>query len=631
MDRQWKRRDVLGSIGSATVGVTVFGTATSVRGQSSHRNVEVYDANGARLPVASDTGNPILANGVTQTIRIEAFPPDPDDQPLDRQEFRIDPDEDPIAENSANTLTRLQYSAVLVTDNDNYLNIPYGEGQVGYLTVTPVGTGEEVIVLQDGDGNRVQNHAGEDIVFDVLRQNREASLDLGQGSVAPGGSLTATVTWAATGEPISLAEVALSDPNGNMFGEAITDEAGQATISVPESAQFGEYSLETRPAGYQPTSKSFQVRWPAQLDTDLSLYPRNEQVISGSSSAEEGTTHTIEITGPSLFDSARAEVQSDGTFSAAFDLRSLSVGDEVTARIPDADEATYTLQSSPTATITMNPQVSQDGDIVVVDEVFLPEGGYVVIHNTSSGAVIGHAAYFEPGKHEDVDVLLDQRLAGGPNQVQAMAHMDTNGNEVYDFPDADGPYIASGEPVTDNAQVSVSAESANFEVTSLDAPETVTQGDGVTVSAKIENTGDLEATQTVEFQFAGETVATQDVTLGSGVSQTIEFTIETAGIDTGTYTYGAYTNDDSQTGQRTIEARTTTPTSTTTPPPETTTERPVFDPPTTTTTESTTITESDTGSGFGPGFGVISGLVGVAGGAAYAGKRLLTDEPEDDE
>jgi len=582
-------------------------------------NVEVYDANGAKLPVASDTGNPILAKGVMNVLRIEAFPPGPDDEPLDRQEFRIDPDEDPIAENSASTLTELRDSSMLVTDNENYLNIPYGEGQVGYLALTPVGTGEGVIVLRDGDGSRVQNHAGEDIVFDVLRQNLEVSLGLDRESVPPGGSLTATVTAAATGEPVGLAEVTMSDTNGNVISALKTNENGIVSLSVPESAQLGEYSLETRPAGYQPIAQSFQVRSPAQLDTDLTLYPRSEQVISGTSSAEVGTRYTIETAGPGYLEDAEAEVQADGTFSAVFDLRSLSAGDELTASIPETDETTYTLQSPPAATITMHSQVSQDGDIVVVDEVFLPEGGYVVIHNASSGSVVGNTGYFEPGTYNDIDILLDQRLAGGSNQIVAMPHLDTNGNQTYDFPDADGPYTADGTPVTDTATVSVSAESANFEVTDLDAPSIVKQGESVTASARIENTGNLEATQMVEFQFDGETIATQNVTLGSDGSQAVDFTVGTTGIDAGTHTYGVYTNDDSQTAGLTIETRTTTPQ-----PPESTTERPVFDP--------TTETDSplDDGSGGGDtddselpwlplGAGVAVSVAGLVGWLTFGG------------
>jgi PGF-CTERM protein len=419
--------------------------------------VEVYDQSGAKLPVDEETGNKILANDVTQTIRIEAFPSDENDLSLPRRTFRINTSADPVNENTINTRTELQNRSVLVTDNEDYLNIPYSDGQVGYLTVTPTGTGEEVITLRDDDMNAVQNIEGDTIVFDVLRSNKQANLEIDTESVTPGGSVTVTVTAASTGEPISLAGVTLSDTNGNAISDVTTNASGMATINVPPSAQLGEYSLETRPAGYQPIVQSFEVSSPAQLDEDLELLAQEGQVISGTTSAEAGTTYTIEIEGPGLLESADAEVQDDGTFSAEFNLSSLSAGDEVTASIAGVDSVTYTVQSPPTSTITMNPQVSQNGDVVTVDEVFLPEGGYVVIHNASTGDVIGHTAYFDAGTYEDVDVLLDENLAGGQNQVIAMSHMDTNGNQVYDFPDADGPYTADGEPVTDSAQVSVSS------------------------------------------------------------------------------------------------------------------------------------------------------------------------------
>jgi len=571
VDRQWRRRDVLGSIGSATVGVAVAGTPASADSLSNHRNVEVYDENGTKLPVAGDTGNPILANDVTQTIRIEAFPPDPDDEPLSQQEFQINADEDPVSETTIDTYSVLQEASRLVTDNENYLNIPYREGQIGYLTVTPIGTGEEVIVLRDSGGNRVQNHAGEDIVFDVLRSNLEVALDLGRDSVTPGESLTATVTVVATGEPLLRADIALIDSNGNWIDSALTDESGRATIEIPESARLGEYSLETRPAGYQPTAVSFQVRSPPEFDENLTLYPQSDQAISGTSSAEQGTTYTIEVAGPGFIEDAETEVQADGTFSAAFDLRSLSAGDEVTARIDGLDEVIYTLESPPAATVTMNPQISQNGDIVTVSEAFLPEGGYVVMHDANSGDVIGHTAYFEPGTYGDVDVLLDERLPGGENDVMAMPHLDSDGDEVYDFPDSDGPYVADGEPVTDTAVVSVSRTPASFEVTSFDAPDTVTWGDYVTVTARIENTGNVEATQPVECRIDSEVVTTRTVTLGGGASQAVEFTFQA--VDAGRFTLGVYTDDDSQTGQLTVE----TPQTTTT----TTTDTPVRDPPTT--------------------------------------------------
>jgi hypothetical protein len=36
-----------------------------------------------------------------------------------------------------------------------------------------------------------------------------------------------------------------------------------------------------------------------------------------------------------------------------------------------------------------------------------------------------------------------------------MLHRDTNGNEEFDFPEADDPYTVDDAPVTDSAQVVV--------------------------------------------------------------------------------------------------------------------------------------------------------------------------------
>jgi PGF-CTERM protein len=454
--------------------------------------VQVYDQSGALLPNETGNRNQILANDVTQTLRIEAFPADSNDFPAPQLRYAVDSNDDPVAENAVNTLTNLQDDSVLVTDNDApYPNVPYEQGQVGYLTLTPTGTGDGIIQLLSGSasGPITQSIDGEDIEFDVLRSNKQVDFELSEGSITPGSTVNATVTSRSTGEPIALAQVALEDTNGNVIATNTTNQNGVTSITIPESAQLGQYSMFTRPAGYQPVTTSFEVSSPAQLDEDLELVAQEGQVISGTTSAEEGT-YTIEIEGPGLLESADAEVQDDGTFSAEFDLSSLSAGDEVTATIAGVDSVTYTLQSPPTSTITMNPQVSQNGDVVTVSEVFLPEGGYVVIHNASTGDVIGASGYFDAGTYEDVDVLLDQNLAGGQNTVIAMSHKDTNGNEVYEFGDvdgADGPYTANGEQVTDSAQVSVSSppptpttEPPTTEPTTQEPTDTTEEPDGDT-------------------------------------------------------------------------------------------------------------------------------------------------------
>ncbi|EJN58504.1 PKD domain-containing protein [Halogranum rubrum] len=99
-------------------------------------------------------------------------------------------------------------------------------------------------------------------------------------------------------------------------------------------------------------------------------------------------------------------------------------------------------------------------------------------------------------------------------------------------------------------------EPANFEVSGLNPTDvTVTQGDLIDVSATVENTGDEEATQTVEFRVGSTVVASQDATLAGGASQMVSFEdVDTSALAPGSYTHGVYTDDDSQTATLTVEA-----------------------------------------------------------------------------
>ncbi|ELY39249.1 hypothetical protein C496_15367 [Natronorubrum tibetense GA33] len=120
------------------------------------------------------------------------------------------------------------------------------------------------------------------------------------------------------------------------------------------------------------------------------------------------------------------------------------------------------------ATVTFTDQ-ELENDTVVVDEVTVEDGGFVVIHDSSLLAgnvvesVIGASEYLDEGTHENVEVTLDEPLEEDETLI-AMAHFDTNDNEEYDFVETDGaedgPYLtADDEPVTDEAIVTVDAAS----------------------------------------------------------------------------------------------------------------------------------------------------------------------------
>jgi hypothetical protein len=116
------------------------------------------------------------------------------------------------------------------------------------------------------------------------------------------------------------------------------------------------------------------------------------------------------------------------------------------------------------ARLTFSDQES-DGETVVVDSVELSEGGFVAIHDEGfvSGepieSVVGISEYLEPGEHEDVGIELEESLEDD-RELIAVAHLDTNENEAFDYVDSDGeedvPYVGAGSvPVTDRALVAL--------------------------------------------------------------------------------------------------------------------------------------------------------------------------------
>jgi hypothetical protein len=91
--------------------------------------------------------------------------------------------------------------------------------------------------------------------------------------------------------------------------------------------------------------------------------------------------------------------------------------------------------------VQATPQAS-DGSRIVVDTVVVTDGpGYLVIYSDGDGAPgqqLGVSEWLDAGKHEDVVVELEEPLEETA-VVHAMVHLEDNGNDSFDFPDADQP------------------------------------------------------------------------------------------------------------------------------------------------------------------------------------------------
>lgn len=100
-------------------------------------------------------------------------------------------------------------------------------------------------------------------------------------------------------------------------------------------------------------------------------------------------------------------------------------------------------------TDSISASANSEDDQVLADRVLLQEPGYIVIHlddDGRPGAVIGNSQLLSEGEHENITIDIVSDLREGET-IYVMLHFD-DGDEVYEFPDGDGPITDEfGDPV----------------------------------------------------------------------------------------------------------------------------------------------------------------------------------------
>lgn len=508
--------------------------------------VEVYDENGADLPVnpSNDSDNDVLANDVKNNLRVEAFQADPNDLDLvNPLQFGF-PNTQPFAQNIVGTTT---------SQSQNVVTPGYSSGQLGFLAITPTGTGDGILTLidrADGDGSAgtvVVDTNSNPILFDVLRSNLQVGLTA-PSSAQPGDTVDVTLIQQSTGEAIESANVALVDPTGNVANESQTDQNGTTVLTVPSGAS-GTYTVETQPAGYQPASQDVSVAVGPQFEVN-NLNPTDATVDRGDTVTvsadianvgdQQGTTDVfLTITNSSgevVNVSDTATVQSGSQTSVSFnaDTSALDAGNYTHAISADGDTESGNLTVLATQPPTFEvsnlsaPSSATTGDTINVSADVTntgDSGGTKVVEFRFGG-----------------NVLASQNLtllSGQTDQVDFT--IDTSGVTP-------GTYTHGVFTPDDNqtATINITGQ-ADFQVSNLSAPSSAVQGDTVNVTADITNDGSVSGTQTVEFRFGGSVLATSTVSLNAGATQEVSFTADTSGVAPGNYTHGVFTADDNQT------------------------------------------------------------------------------------
>ena len=236
--------------------------------------------------------------------------------------------------------------------------------------------------------------------------------------------------------------------------------------------------------------------------------------------------------------------------------------------------------------IELDQALNSNQQVTAVAEIVQPEAGDELASETATiniedqseaffsvSDLVPQDATVEDGAVIDVSATVEnigdleatQEVTLEIGEVPLVQELTLNGSEseTVTFPDINVSAVGPGDYThtfsTEDASTSGSLTvqeppaPAVFEIISVSPEEaTATQGDTVTVSATVQNTGDQEATGTVNLDIDGISDSS-DLTLAGGETGSVSFDVDTSGVDAGDYTHTVSTEDDEFSGSLTIE------------------------------------------------------------------------------
>jgi uncharacterized surface protein with fasciclin (FAS1) repeats len=248
--------------------------------------------------------------------------------------------------------------------------------------------------------------------------------------------------------------------------DVINDESLTLTLLAPDNAAFG--GLATVPTNAvdedEPASSSM-------LFDFLAYHAIDGEFASGD--ITNGASVPTLLPGETAGSSSEVEFQVTSSGITANDGPAVTQADIPATNgvahkingvlIPPIASVDFTDQPVEDDSVETAPGVFAPADSVTVQGAFLPEGGFVVLHDSTALAdqgaipsIVGVSEYLEPGISTDIKVPIDN--VSNTATIGAMAHEDSNDNESYDFSTSggleDGPYTRDGDAVIDNGEVS---------------------------------------------------------------------------------------------------------------------------------------------------------------------------------
>jgi hypothetical protein len=331
------------------------------------------------------------------------------------------------------------------------------------------------------------------------------------------------------GNPVSGVDVSVSVNGGSLDGGTTpvsTDGSGVATFGNLVIETAGDYTLTFDASGVTATVDSSQFTVTAASANSVSVATQPSQTTAGNSingppeavvtdefgNPVSGASVSVSETGGYTFDSGTTTQQTDGSGVATFgDLVIETKGSyslEFSAAGDSATTSSFSITAASVSTVTISPSST-------------------TVEPGTSNAVDFAAEALDQYDNSITDIDSDFTWTATGGTV--------DGSGSYDSPSSSGTetVTAAYNSVSADATVTVQAP-ANFAVTITNAPDVV-EGDDLSVEAFIENTGDVQDTQTITLDAGSLGTDSTSLTLGGGSSQTVTLSVGTSSGDAGSY------------------------------------------------------------------------------------------------
>ncbi|SDY14058.1 CARDB domain-containing protein [Halopenitus persicus] len=326
------------------------------------------------------------------------------------------------------------------------------------------------------------------------------------------------------------------DATSNWWGSSASEPVENEDYII-RSALATEDPLQTRP------DSDFTVESFAPEDaTRDETYTVNATVNNTGSASDLQTVELVDA--GTVIDSRSVELnaseQATVTFSYTpdvtdgdqLDLTARTLDDSASATVSVLDPALFEVTSlnDPTTNVMVGDTLSIDADL----------------ENTGEAQDTRTVTLLVNGSQVD---SRDVTLSSGGTETPTLTYTPTS-----DDVGAINVTVDTGDDAR-SVDVTVAEAPAFFDVTSLgDPPSEVTAGDEISIDADLENTGGLEATQTVRLLVNGSQVDSREVTLAGGDTATPTLTYATDADDVGTLEVTVETENATESGQITVVA-----------------------------------------------------------------------------